>query len=118
MRIDSALTDDAVLAELGTRLSRTRLNRNLTQQQLAEQAGVGRRQVQSIERGDSVTTPILIRVIRALDLLDAIDALIPAPAPSPIELVKLHGRARRRATGSRATSGQNDPEKPWRWGDE
>ena len=118
MRINSTLADDAVLAELGERLSRVRLNRNLTQQQIADEAGVGRRQVQSIERGDPVTTPILIRVLRALDLLDAIDALIPAPAPSPVELIKLHGRARQRATGSRTAGKQDDPAKPWRWGDE
>ena len=45
MRIDSQLTDDAVLAELGKRLARTRLARNLTQGELAAEAGVERKVV-------------------------------------------------------------------------
>ena len=40
MRIDSQLTDSAILNELGTRLSRRRLDRNLSQVQLANEAGV------------------------------------------------------------------------------
>jgi putative transcriptional regulator len=119
MKISTRLTDEAVLAELGGRLARTRLERNLTQRQLAEEAGVERKALQRIESGESVRLVSLIRILRALGLLDALDGLIPEPAPSPIELLALQGRRRRRASGRRGRAPRSR-ERPasWRWGDE
>ena len=68
MRIDSQLTDDAVLAELGERLARTRLERNLTQGALANEAGVARKVVHAMEAGTEFKITSLIRVLRALGL--------------------------------------------------
>ena len=119
MQIDSYLTDDAVLSELGVRLERTRLERDLTQRDLATEAGVDRKAIQRIESGESVRLVSFIRVLRALGLLDALEQLVPLPAPSPIELLKLRGKERRRASGERGK--QTDPAAevgPWRWGDE
>jgi transcriptional regulator with XRE-family HTH domain len=119
MRIEPELTDETILSELGERLARLRLSRDLTQTQLGESAGVGRSLVQRIEAGEAVTTPNLIRVLRALDALDALDRLIPQAAPSPIQEVKLRGRQRRRASGARGSGGGGaDQARPWRWGDE
>ena len=119
MKITERLTDESVLAELGERLSRTRLERNLTQRELAAEAGVERKAIQRIEAGDSVTLISLIRVLRALGLLEALDGLVPEPTPSPIELLALQGRRRRRASGTRARA-PSPGERPasWRWGDE
>jgi transcriptional regulator with XRE-family HTH domain len=119
MNIDSQLTDDAVLAELGGRLAALRLGRNLTQLQLAARAGVGRSVIQNVERGGSVTTANLVRLLRELELLDALDRLVPQPAPSPVAELKLRGQTRRRAAGSRGGAGRpDDRDRPWRWGDE
>lgn len=117
MRISSSNTDDAVLAEIGRRLARTRLERNLTQAQLAHEAGLAPLTVLRLERGEAVRLPSLIRVLRALDLLDVLDRLIPEPAPSPIELVKLEGRRRQRASGARAHP-RPTAKAAWHWGDE
>jgi transcriptional regulator with XRE-family HTH domain len=119
MKITERLTDEAVLAELGERLSRTRLERNLTQRELAAEAGVERKAIQRIEAGDSVTLVSLIRVLRAMGLLEALDGLVPEPTPSPVELLALQGRRRRRASGERARPVARG-ERPgrWRWGDE
>ncbi len=119
MKIDSYLADEAVLRELGTRLERTRLERNLTQRELAAASGVERKAVQRIEAGDPVNITSLIRIMRALGLADALDQLVPEPTPSPIELLKLHGRTRRRASGQRRQRPRvADEPQPWRWGDE
>jgi len=119
MHIEPQLTDEAVLGELGDRLAALRLSRNLTQRQLAKQAGLARTLVQRIEAGEPVTTPSLIRVLRTLDMLDALDRLIPQSSPSPVQELKLRGRQRRRASGAHGrpdeTSGSG---RPWRWGDE
>lgn len=119
MRIETHQTDEAVLNELGERLRRTRLERNLSQVELADEAGVERKAVQRIEAGESVRIVSFVRVLRALGLLDALDRLVPEPAPSPIELLKLHGRQRQRASGGRAASRPGRaPDGSWRWGDE
>jgi transcriptional regulator with XRE-family HTH domain len=119
VKIDSYATDEAVLSELGVRLERTRLERNLSQRELAQEAGVERKAVQRIEAGEPVRLVSFIRVLRPLGLLDALDRLVAEPAPSPIELLKLHGKRRRRASGERRHGVPGQDEKTaWRWGDE
>jgi transcriptional regulator with XRE-family HTH domain len=116
MKITKQATDDAVLSELGGRLAQVRLERNLTQAQLAEQAGVSKRTVERLESG-SVATQLsgFIRVCRVLDLVERFDLLVPVPVPSPVEQLKLRGRKRQRAsTRSKAKA----PSKKWQWGDE
>ena len=134
MRIISDLSDEAVLGELGARLERTRLERNLTQRQLAAEAGVERKAVQRLEAGEPVKLVSFVRVLRALGMLDALERLVPEPLASPIELLKRRGETRRRASGSRrrrhsARTGTGegidigaeadaDASPAWRWGDE
>lgn len=117
MRIETPLTDEAVLSELGARLARWRLERNLSQEELGEQAGVGRRTVQRLEAGEPVQLPSFVRVLRVLGMLDALDRLIPEPAPSPMERLRLAGRERRRARAPRPGPGI-DEAGAWKWGDE
>lgn len=123
MQINAQLTDHAVLQELGERLRRTRLERNLSQVELAVQAGVDRKAVQRVEAGEPVGGVTLVRLLRGLDLLDALDRLVPEPEPSPIELLRLHGKRRQRASGRRGKKGAAEgssqtADGPWRWGDE
>jgi transcriptional regulator with XRE-family HTH domain len=118
MNIDSQLTDEAVLGEIGERLAALRLARNLTQQELSERAGVARDVIQRLEAGGAVMDGNLVRVLRELELLDALDRLIPAPVPSPLAELKLRGRQRRRAAGAHGRAEDPAGERPWRWGDE
>ena len=109
------MTDAAVLAELGARLSRLRLQRNLTQAQLAQEAGVSKRTVIRLESGESVQVTNLIRLIRALGLLGNLDAFVPPPLPSPVEQLRSRTKERRRASPAVRRRG---PPAEWRWGDE
>jgi transcriptional regulator with XRE-family HTH domain len=115
MKFTDALSDDAVLAELGARVARHRLERNLTQDALATEAGVSERTLIRVEHGRSTQAANLMRILRALGLTGNLDALIPEPPPSPIQQLKLHGRRRRRASPPAASAA---PKKPWSWGDE
>ena len=93
------MSNKAVLAEIGGRISRQRLNRNITQADLARRAGVSRIVVQRIESGSGSTFENLVRVLRILGLLDNLDVFVPDTGPSPIQLVELRGRERIRAAG-------------------
>jgi transcriptional regulator with XRE-family HTH domain len=116
MKITKQAADDAVLSELGGRLAQVRLDRNLTQAQLAEQAGVSKRTVERLESG-SVATQLsgFLRVCRVLDVIERFDLLVPEPVPSPVEQLKLRGRKRQRASTKR---GAKVSSKKWQWGDE
>ena len=118
MKIEAELTDEAVLAELGQRLARIRLGRNLTQKDLSADARIGVATVQRLEAGEPVRFPSFVRVLRALGLLDALETLIPAPSPSPIELLELRGERRQRARQPRSRHSDRDEPRRWVWGDE
>lgn len=115
MRFQQNSSDEGTLEELGRRLARLRLNINWTQGMLAKEAGVSQRTVHRLERGYSTQASNLIRVLRALELLENLEALVPEPAASPIQQLKLHGKKRQRAS---SRSDAPKPKKPWSWRDE
>ena len=51
MKITAPLADAAILVELGSRIARLRLERNLKQAELAAQAGIGKRTLERMEAG-------------------------------------------------------------------
>ena len=114
MKISINATDDSILNALGERLARHRLDKNLTQAQLAQQAGVSKRTVERLEAGGSAQLSSLIRLCRALSLLPQFEALIPETPPSPIAQLKLRGKDRQRASVKKATSRST---RKWEWGD-
>ncbi|MEA3348490.1 MAG: helix-turn-helix transcriptional regulator [Pseudomonadota bacterium] len=114
MNISKLLTDDAILTETGKRIAQCRLNHQLTQAEVAEQAGVSKRTVERIEAGASAQMSTIIRILRVLDLLPGLDHLIPEPGPKPIDLLKLKGKVRQRASSNRQSKQAN---KKWSWGD-
>ena len=108
------MTDAAVLTALGERLARRRLELNLTQVQLAKEAGVSLRTVGRLESGESTQLTNLIRVLRGLDLMGRFGELLPPPAPGPLEQLRRRGKPRRRASPrSEAPAGDAD----WTWDD-
>lgn len=112
MKITGLLTDDAVLAELGARIARRRLDMQLTQAALAEQAGIAKRTLERMEAGESSQLSTLVRVLRVLDAASGLDSLLPESGTRPMDLLKQKGRARKRASGQRAAKTTG---KPWRW---
>jgi transcriptional regulator with XRE-family HTH domain len=123
MRIGLLTTDAAVLAELGRRLARHRLERNWTQAQMADQAGVGQATVQRAERGESVQMTSMVKLLRTLELLGGLDAAVPESVELPIaRLEREQRRVRRRASGGGRRGRPNEPVEPsggaWTWGDE
>ena len=92
------MSDRAILRQIGRRLKKYRLRQNLTQQQLADRAGVSRPTISDMERGKPFELLTLIQVLRALRSLEAVDAFLPEPGISPLQLAKLRGKERQRAS--------------------
>jgi transcriptional regulator with XRE-family HTH domain len=116
MNISKLMSDDAILAELGQRMARRRLDMQITQADLAHQAGVSKRTVERIEAGASAQMMSIIRICRVLDLMAGLDQLVPSTGPRPMDLVRLKGKQRQRASGSRkGTAGEADND--WTWGE-
>jgi transcriptional regulator with XRE-family HTH domain len=115
MRISNSLSDDSVLAELGKRIVDRRISLQLTQAELAEQAGISKRTVERVESGASAQMAGIIRIFRALDVLPGLDLMLPETGPSPTDLLRRKGKTRLRAS-SRATS--SSAESPWTWKDD
>jgi transcriptional regulator with XRE-family HTH domain len=86
----------AVAAEIGQRLERMRLERNISQQSLSEEIGITPKSYRQLVAGNGKLEN-LIAAMRALNCLDQLDAFLPAPTPSPIALWKQKGKERKRA---------------------
>ncbi len=114
------LTDQAVMERLGQRLSRARLDRNLTQADLATEAGVHKNTIFRLEAGGSTQLKNLVRVLRVLGLLDRLDAVVPEPVPSPLRELQARSRQRRRAVSrsDRDAGETGETAGDWTWGDE
>ncbi len=115
MKIDELRSDQSVLKEIGERIAAIRLNRNLTQADLADEAGVSKRTVERLESGHSVQIANLIRLFRSLGLLERLEVLFPESVASPVAQLKLQRKKRRRASAKRAS---DSPGIGWKWGDE
>lgn len=97
---------------LGQRIGRLRLSRNITQADLAKQAGIGFRTLRRLEAGDGGTLDTFIRILSALELESNLDLLIPDPAIRPIERIQMKGNERKRASSpQKKTIGKQ----PWQW---
>lgn len=106
------MSNQAIHKEVGLRLQRERLNQNITQAHIAEQAGISRRTLVAAERGEGTSLETLIAILRALNSLEQLNALLPEVPPSPIELAKLKGKVRQKASGKTHASAPNPA---WTW---
>jgi transcriptional regulator with XRE-family HTH domain len=113
MYIEPSLNDETILGEIGRRLAKRRIALGYTQAHLADQAGIAKRTVERIEAGNPTQMTNIIRILRVLGWLENLERLIPEIGPSPMDLLKLKGKERQRASKQRVQS-----DKSWTWGDE
>lgn len=91
-----------------------RLSRNLTQAQLAKEAGVSTKTITNLEDGKSISFDTFIRVLKALELQNNLKTLLPDPTIRPVERIQQRGVERKRVRHTHQTKA-----KPTlKWGDE
>ncbi|MCY4178869.1 MAG: helix-turn-helix transcriptional regulator [Litoreibacter sp.] len=103
---------EALASDIGSKLERLRLSRNITQTDLAINAGISERTLRRLESGDGATLDSLLRVLLALKIAQNLDLLVPDSRVRPIERVRTGGTERQR---SRSAKSDQTP-KQWQWG--
>jgi len=95
-------------------LKKIRLARNITQEKLAEEAGLSTRTIYSLENGLGVSLDTFIRALIALNIQHNLEVLLPDPEIQPIDIIKRKKREIERASTARA----EPKDSIWIWGDE
>ncbi len=93
-------TTEEILREIGARLQGLRLQQSVTQAKLAETAGVGHATVKRAEAGENIRLETIVKILRALGRVEALDSFLPEPLVSPIRLADQRERGRQRARRS------------------
>jgi len=96
-----SLSDQAIEEELGSRIKSLRLRKNITQKTLAKRTTLGYVTIQRLEYGHGSSISTLIAILRELESLEEIDNFIPPISVSPLQLAKMQGEKRQRASGKR-----------------
>ena len=73
---------------LGENLKRLRLQKSLHQKVLSDQAGISVSALKNLENGEGASVKTLIRVIRALDRENWIEAVAPQVSINPLHMVQ------------------------------
>jgi transcriptional regulator with XRE-family HTH domain len=95
-----AMSDMALAQTIGTFVKHHRLSQNKTQEEVAGAASISRSTLSLLEKGEAITVPTLLQVLRVLDLLYIMDVFKIQEQISPIELAKLDQQKRQRARSS------------------
>ncbi len=86
--LNPAVSDPAIVKEIGKSLQRLRLYKNMSQQQLADKAGLDRTTISRTEAGRAATLLTLVQVLRALNELHMLSSLIWEQERSPLQLLR------------------------------
>ena len=103
----------AIAEELGNRLKKARLNIDFTQAEVASRAGLNRRTILNAEKG-KVQLENLVAILVSMDMADQLNMFLPVQEISPLQLAKLKGQERQRASKSRKRNPQiNEGKSSW-----
>lgn len=90
--IDYFMTNDALLSYVGKQMKQMRINAQMTQQELAERAGVSRVTLALLENGRGAKLDTLISLLRTLQKLEILNQFETQAVISPLLLAKMEGR--------------------------
>ncbi|WDE12009.1 helix-turn-helix transcriptional regulator [Thalassomonas haliotis] len=99
---------------IGERVKQYRLNQNISQESLAELAGLSRTAIIKAEKGLSGLDTYLA-IMKALGRIDALEAAFPEEAISPVQLVERNKRKRQRAYTSEKSKNLNENKQELDW---
>jgi len=102
-----SMSDPAIVKELCGILKQVRLQQNITQEELAEKAGLSRSAISKMETGRSTVELLtLIQVLRALQQFHLLDTWMVPATISPLLVARFTKKSRQRASGSSSNGNQ------------
>ena len=117
VKVNKNLSDKEILLELGNRIKIARIRKGLTQSEFAAVSGVSKGTVANVEGGESIQLANLLKILRELDALNALEVLLPSSEKSPMELIyEKTERQRQRVRKSGLVISQNND--GWKWGED
>ena len=107
-----ALTNDAIMRQIGSKLKELRIEKNMKQTELADASGVSVFTISSVENGKTTSLLTIVQLLRALEHLDYIDAFFQEEMISPIAYAKLlkNNKKKIRVKSSSTETNKDDPE--------
>ncbi len=97
-----SMSNGALAEMVGQRIDQIRLEQNLSQEDVAKAVGITTKTYRKlIDGGGKLET--LVAVLRVLGELELVDAFVPESTFSPLQLAKLKGRERQRASRKRTS---------------
>jgi transcriptional regulator with XRE-family HTH domain len=107
------MSDPAIVQELGNLLKRIRLQKNMSQQDLANKSGLYRSTISEIEHGRPASLLSFIQLLRGLEKLDLFGPLAEDQGVSPLLLAKEAGLLRKRASTVKNDEKQDPEDVAW-----
>lgn len=91
-----ALTDDAIMRQVGSKLKELRIIKGMKQSELSKASGVSVFTISAVENGKSTSTLTVIQILRALENLDYLNQFFQQQEISPIAYAKLLEKNKRK----------------------
>ena len=111
MRINKDLREEFILKEISQRAKQHRINYPMTQAELAEKSMVSLSTIMRFEKGEDISFLKVIRILKALDLENNFNELIPDYSEKPSFYMDKNANKQRARRKSEKKNG-------WEWGDE
>jgi transcriptional regulator with XRE-family HTH domain len=108
-----SMSDTALMEHIGAFIRHHRMAQNKTQAELASASGISRSTLSLLERGESVTIPTLLQVLRILDQLNVMNAFEVKERIRPLALAKLQIEKRQRARSKPVKQDEHSDETDW-----
>jgi len=110
MKFDSLTPESDILKEIGRRLAKLRKQQGFSQTRLAEEAGIGVATLRRIEGGQDSQMESWLKILKALNWISSIDALLPEQIKSPMAEVRAAKKGPKKKT--RPTTHWGDEQAP------
>ena len=102
-----SLTDVALLALIGRKVKETRLEQNIKQKDVAENAGISVFALSSLENGHNCSLMTLIQVLRAMNRLDLLEVFFQEKQISPTAYARILDGEKVRERATKSVKGKN-----------
>lgn len=94
----NSMSDGRLALMLGEFIKHHRVEKNISQDELAVNSGLSRPTISLMERGKSMSLNSIIKVLRVLDLLYVFDAIKISSQLSPLEMLKIQEKQRKHSS--------------------